>query len=285
MRKQILRGYLLVIGAALLWSLTGLIVKSAVASTIWGNTIRSLTAAIVLFPVMRKYNVKIDKNIVITGIIYFVFVGSFIITTKVGASAMAVSMQSAAPLYLIILEFIRRKSIIKSKLPTFIFIGAGVGLSVFDALKNANSLSILFGLVIGGSFLAYSAYLRKIRTHSALGLIGAINIVALACNLAALPFDFYPIPASLGTVGAFVFAGIFISALSYAMYGTSIRLVGVETAMIVALIEPVLNPVWVYLGTGEAPSMMAVMGLALILGGVIVNTLSSKKADEGDADF
>ena len=281
-KKQILTGYLLVIAAAMLWSLTGLIVRSAVASTLWGNTIRSLTAAIVLFPIMRRRKVKIDKAVVLTGIIYFVFVGSFIVTTKVGASAMAVSMQSAAPLYLIIFEFIRRKKIVKTKLPTFLVIGAGVGLSIFDALKSANAASIFFGFIIGVSFLAYSASLRRIKTNSALGLIGAINIVAVVCNLAVLPFDFYPIPSSVWTIAAFVFAGFFISALSYAMYGTGIRLIGVETAMIVALIEPVLNPVWVYLGTGIAPSTIAIIGLCLILCGVIVNTLSVKKADEAE---
>jgi len=283
-RKQILKGYLLVIGAALIWSLTGLIIRSAVASTLWGTTIRSLTAAVVLFPVMRKYKVKIDKNVILTGIIYVIFVGAFIVTTKIGTSAMAVSMQSAAPLYIIIFEFIKKRKIIKSKLPTFIFIGTGVSLSIIDALKSANAASILFGFIIGAGFLAYSAILRKINTHSALGLIGAINIVAFFCNLAILPFDFYPIPSSAGTIIAFVFAGIFISALSYAMYGTSIRLIGVETAMIIALIEPVLNPVWVYLGTGVAPSVMAIIGLALILGGVIVNTFSEGKSETGEAD-
>ena len=282
MKNQVLKGYLLVIGAAFLWSLTGLVVRSAVASTLWGNTIRSITAAVVLFPLMRKYNVKIDKNVIITGMIYFVFVASFAVTTKVGASAMAVSMQSAAPLYLIILEFIKERKIIKSKLPAFIFIGVGVGLSVMDALNGANSASIVFGFIIGFCFLTYSALLRKIRTHSALGLIGAINIVAVVCNLFALPFDLYPMPASWGTVGTFIFAGIFISALSYAMYGTSIRLIGVETAMIVSLIEPVLNPFWVYLGTGVAPSVMAMIGLGLILGGVIVNTLRSKKFETAE---
>ena len=280
LKKQLLTGYLLVIAAALLWSSMGLIVRSAVASSLWGNTIRSITAAVVLFPVMRKYHVKIDKNVILAGIIYFVFVGSFTVTTKIGASAMAVSMQSAAPLYLIIFEFIRRKKIVKSKLPTFLFIGSGVCLSVLDAVKSANLVSIFFGFVIGGGFLAYSASLRRIQTHSALGLIGAINIVASVCNLAALPFDFYPVPSSVGTVGIFVFVGIFISALSYAMYGTSIRLIGVETAMIVALIEPVLNPVWTYVGTGIAPSLMSVIGLSLILGGVIVNTLYKREKVE-----
>ena len=36
------------------------------------------------------------------------------------------------------------------------------------------------------------------------------------------------------------------------------------TASLLALVEPVLNPLWVFLGTGERP------GVATVLGGVIV---------------
>ncbi|MDL2248202.1 DMT family transporter [Tyzzerella sp. OttesenSCG-928-J15] len=281
MKKQLWIGYLQVLTAALLWSLTGILLKSTSASAIWGNAIRTLSAGLFLLPVMLKYKIKINKQIIITGLIFFVFVVAFTVTTKIGNSAMAVSMQSAAPVYIIVFDIVTKRKAEASKLITLFLIASGVALSVIDALASANIGSIFFGFVVGFGFLAYSASLNKIKTHSAMGVIGGVNLVAFCCNAVALPLDFYPVPATLTTVMLFVLAGIFITGLSYGLYGSGIRKIGVETAMIVALAEPVLNPLWVFLGTGEAPSIMSIIGLGCILAGVVVNTLSFKtKAEE-----
>jgi drug/metabolite transporter (DMT)-like permease len=40
--------------------------------------------------------------------------------------------------------------------------------------------------------------------------------------------------------------------------------------MLIPLIEPVLNPVWVMLALGERPGPWAMVGAALVLGAVLV---------------
>ena len=37
-----------------------------------------------------------------------------------------------------------------------------------------------------------------------------------------------------------------------------------ERALIICLVEPILNPIWVYLGNGEVPSMTTVIGVSFI---------------------
>jgi drug/metabolite transporter (DMT)-like permease len=39
------------------------------------------------------------------------------------------------------------------------------------------------------------------------------------------------------------------------------------------MIEPVLNPVWVFLLLGEAPGLLALVGGAIILGAVMVRAV------------
>ena len=48
-----------------------------------------------------------------------------------------------------------------------------------------------------------------------------------------------------------LFSGIVISGISYALYGSGLRQVTMERALIICLAEPILNPIWVYLGNGE----------------------------------
>ena len=55
-----------------------------------------------------------------------------------------------------------------------------------------------------------------------------------------------------------------VSGISYALYGSGLRQVTMERALIICLAEPILNPIWVYLGNGEVPSMTTVIGVSFI---------------------
>ena len=51
-----------------------------------------------------------------------------------------------------------------------------------------------------------------------------------------------------------------------------------ERALIICLTEPILNPIWVYLGNGEVPSMTTVIGVSFILLGTITDILFTSRA-------
>jgi drug/metabolite transporter (DMT)-like permease len=47
--------------------------------------------------------------------------------------------------------------------------------------------------------------------------------------------------------------------------------------MLIAVIEPVLNPVWVLLATGEKPSLSALLGGGIIIAAVIFASLPAAR--------
>ena len=59
---------------------------------------------------------------------------------------------------------------------------------------------------------------------------------------------------------------------------SGLRQVTMERAVIICLAEPILNPIWVYLGNGEVPSMTTVIGVSFILLGAITSILFTSKA-------
>ena len=59
---------------------------------------------------------------------------------------------------------------------------------------------------------------------------------------------------------------------------SGLRQVTMERAVIICLAEPILNPIWVYLGNGEVPSMTTVIGVSFILLGTITGILFTSKA-------
>jgi drug/metabolite transporter (DMT)-like permease len=59
--------------------------------------------------------------------------------------------------------------------------------------------------------------------------------------------------------------GVVQLGLSYAAYSVGVARVRAVEAVLVATIEPILNPLWVALGTGERPSSAALVGGAIII--------------------
>lgn len=271
MNKNYIKGYLFVFIAAVLWSLSGVLIKTVHASAIWISLIRSVVASLLLLPFFLRKKVEPVKYLIITGILYFVFISVFTITTKIGSSAMAVAMQYSAPIYLMAYEAIKNKKIQLRKIPVFILFLIGIILCVLDGLNAASPFSILTGIIVGISFLLYSINLKNIKKGSALGVVGGVNLVSVIFFLAVLPFDLNPMPKGISDIMPIVFAGIFISAVSYAVYGEGLKKIPVESALIIAMAEPLLNPIWVYWATEYIPPLFTILGLIFILIGVCVS--------------
>jgi drug/metabolite transporter (DMT)-like permease len=58
-------------------------------------------------------------------------------------------------------------------------------------------------------------------------------------------------------------------------FSYGIRRVSAVSANLITLIEPVFNPVWVFLMLGETPSAKALLGGAVIIGSVTAASLVS----------
>ena len=71
---------------------------------------------------------------------------------------------------------------------------------------------------------------------------------------------------------------VILAGISYTLYGSGLRQVTMERALIICLVEPILNPIWVYLGNGEVPSMTTVIGVSFILLGAITDILFTSRA-------
>lgn len=78
---------------------------------------------------------------------------------------------------------------------------------------------------------------------------------------------------------AVAFLGIFQIGIAYILF---IRGVTGGTrpldASIIGFIEPLLNPVWVFLFVGERPSNWAILGGIVIIGTVVVHTLNQYRS-------
>ena len=71
--------------------------------------------------------------------------------------------------------------------------------------------------------------------------------------------------------------GMVQMATPYILFQLGLRRVGPVAAGLIALLEPVLNPIWAYLGAGEVPPRTVYAGGALILAAVAITALAGRR--------
>lgn len=271
------KAYFLIIAAVVIWSLSGLLVKAVNADPLWISLIRSLGGGIFLLPYIFKEKIYPMKNILFGGIFMAIFLLAITITTRISSSAMAISMQYTAPMYVIGYGFYKSKEIKFNKFIVFLLIFAGIIFNSITSMNGGNWWAIVSGITIGVAFVFYSYNLQKVKKGNLLGIVALINIISAAFYGVLLLFRYSPPPSNFNEIIILSISGIVISGISYALYGEGLRKVSMEKAMIICLAEPVLNPIWVYLGKGEIPSMTTVIGSTLILLSAIVDITFSIK--------
>ena len=271
------KAYFLIIAAVIIWSLSGLLVKAVNTDPLWISLIRCLGGGIFLLPYIFKEKIYPMKNILFGGIFMAIFLLSLTITTRISCSAMAISMQYTAPMYVIGYGFYKSKEIKFEKFIVFLLIFAGIIFNSITSMNGGNWWAIVSGITIGLSFVFYSYNLQKVKKGNLLGIVALINIISAIFYGVLLIFRYNPPPSNFGEIIILSISGIVISGISYALYGEGLRDVSMEKAMIICLAEPILNPLWVYLGKGEIPSMTTVIGSILILLSAIIDIAFSIK--------
>jgi drug/metabolite transporter (DMT)-like permease len=124
----------------------------------------------------------------------------------------------------------------------------------------------IFALLSGVAFAAFMIGMRKNKPEYQYSSIFYGNIlVALIC----IPYILDISSLSFSDLWMVAFLGIFQIGIAYVIFGYGLKRVYAIEASLIGMIEPVLNPVWVFLGYGETPSYTAIIG-----GLIIITTIS-----------
>jgi drug/metabolite transporter (DMT)-like permease len=78
-----------------------------------------------------------------------------------------------------------------------------------------------------------------------------------------LPFMFESMPDTRSWIGLGLL-GMFQLGLSYVLYSMAIKQVTALEGVLIPVVEPVLNPLWVFLLVGERPGAWAIAGGIII---------------------
>jgi len=145
---------------------------------------------------------------------------------------------------------------------------------------RGNGLALFSGLTFAGVILA----LRRDRERGPLDSVfwgNAANAIFVIPLAAINNPGFWQQLSSPAVWAGLLWLGVFQIGVGYILYIFALKgLLAVEVA-ILSLIEPVLNPTWVFLANGETPSLQAFLGGAVILAAVLFYSLHG----QGEAEL
>lgn len=275
---------LLVLAAALLFSTGGAAIKGA-AFTAWQvSALRCSVAVIAVILLMPEARRGWRWRTVPVALSYAATLLFFVAATKLTTAANAILLQGAAPLFVLILSpLLLREHIQRSQLVLMAVVGTGMAM-FFAGRDTATSIApnpALGNLIASISAVTWALTIVGLRWLGREGGDQGMSTVALGNLTAALiawPLAL-PLPAlAARDIGIILWLGLFQVALAYVCLTRGIRRVPAFEATTLLLLEPALNPVWVWLLHGERPSAMPLAGGALILTATLVNAWWSNRA-------
>ncbi len=271
---SLVRGRTLVLVAALLWSLGGVLAKEIPLAGGPLAFYRSLVAGLVLWPLAPRGRRVFRPSMVPLGLIFGAMIGLYLASIKATTAANAIYLQCSAifwtlPLSAVLLrEKVDRRSVAGVAVAL-----VGIALIVVKGRdgRPGEGMGIALGLASGITYAIVIVGLRMFRDLDAAWLASFVNLsgagflglwlVATSGEITAPSLQDWPLLIGFGVVQM---------GLPYVLFARGLRAVQAPEAALITLIEPALNPVWVWLRQGERPADATMIGGLILMVGVAV---------------
>ncbi|HMU93668.1 MAG TPA: EamA family transporter [Anaerolineales bacterium] len=261
--------------AAILWSTSGLFIKILDWQPLSILAARSFFAAIVFLVYLRRIPMRFNLWQLLAAGMFILTQFLFITSTKLTTAANAIFLQYTAPIYVVLLAFwfLHEKP---SRVDWLSMLIIFIGLTLFfgDKLSTegfyGNLLAILSGVTSAVMMVSFRAQKDGNPAES--------NLIAFLITAA---FGFPFVLKETWTVESWsilAFLGVFQIGFAFIFFTQGIKHIPALEANLIGTLEPVLNPIWVFLFYGESMGAYALIGGLVVLGGVVLSAVGSAKA-------
>ena len=263
------------LAAAVLWSTGGLFIKWTTLSGLEISCWRSFFALLTVAFFTRHEGFRLNGVTALASVVYAVLLILFVFATKSTTAANAIFLQYTAPVYLLILEPVIYKDKFRSRdLITVLICVGGMTLFFVGQLRPQDVTGNVAALASGVCFAVYFLLLRHPRARE-VNRASSVIYGNAAAVIITLPWGL----ATLSTItrhdlAGVAYLGVVQLGISYTLFTTAMaRGVRSLDAGIVCYVEPLLNPLLVFLVLHERPSSWAILGGAIIVAAVICHML------------
>jgi drug/metabolite transporter (DMT)-like permease len=269
------KGILLIAGAALLWSSGGIGIKAVADSALKVTFYRSLFAAIALLLFLRRLQWRRSAAFAGAVICYAACLTTFVVATKWTTAANAIFLQYAGVVWVLLLSPVVVHEPMRARDAVAIAVALG-GMALFFVGRfeprgmAGNAMALLSSVFFALLILALRREQQSARA--------AVTWGNIACAAAMLPFVARDLALTPKSFAVLAFLGLFQIGVAYVLFVRGLAHVTATQASLTGMLEPIANPVWVFLAFGERPTGHALVGGAVVLAAIAGRTLASRDA-------
>jgi drug/metabolite transporter (DMT)-like permease len=203
----------------------------------------------------------------------------YVSATKATTAASAILLQYTAPIYIAMLGgwLLKEKAVLRDWI-VILFVICGMVLFFLDKIGSGSLLGNLLAVFSGIAMAMNTIFMRREKDADPLE-----NVFwgCVLTSVVTIPFMIRSIPDKNSWIGL-ILLGIFQLGLSYVLYAKAIKNISALQSTFLCLIEPLLNPLWVFLTIGEVPGRLSVLGGIVVLTSVTVGCIKPKKQQTQD---
>ncbi len=271
------KAILLVLLTAVLWSTSGLFIKIIDLNpfTIAGS--RGLIAAVLVLALMnKKLNFNWSFPQVAGGFCYAGAMITFVVATVMTTAANAILLQYTMPVFTALFGlWLLKEKVARFDWGVIFVVVCGMALFFLDELTFDGLWGNLIAILSAVFFALMIIFLRMQKEGSPIETVILGNVITF---FICLPFIIQEPPTGANLL-PLSYLGIFQLGLPFVFYSTAIKYITAIDAVLIQTIEPLLNPIWVFLIIGETPGTWAVIGGAVVLVTVTVrNVYTNRRA-------
>ncbi|AYO32039.1 EamA/RhaT family transporter [Biomaibacter acetigenes] len=275
-----MRAIIYLICAALLWSTGGFFIKWVEWNPLAIAGARSAVGAVLIGIVLRKKDLSWSREQILCALAYAATVILFVVANKLTTAANTILLQYTAPIYVALFSFAFLKERVTAlDWITTVVVFGGMVLFFMDDFDTRGLLGNILAILSGMTYAAMVMLMRRQKDGSPLSSVFLGNIITA---LIGFPFMFRSMPSAAGFLGITLLGTVQLG-LPYILYSTAIKSVSALEAVLIPVIEPITNPIWVFLMLGEVPGKGAIAGGIIVLGAVtarcIITEIKSKKQE------
>ena len=232
----------------------------------------------------RREGFRLNGLTLVASVLYAALLLLFVIANKLTTAANAIFLQYTAPVYVLVLEPLIFKERFR-RADVFVVVACVAGMSLFfvGRLRPEDVEGNLTALASGVCFALFLLLLRHPRAGRVNRASSVIYGNLILCLVTLPAFARGADTLTTRDVLIVLYLGVVQIGIAYTLFTLGIaRGVRSLDAGVVGYIEPMLNPVWVFLFLGERPSGWAVLGGTIIVAAVLAHTIALRVALKKD---
>jgi len=254
--------------ASVCWSFGGVFIKFIPWGAMSIVGLRAFLAAIVFIIYRRNFKIELTTGNILTAVCLSSTTVLYVFANKLTTAAAAILLQFTGPIFIILiyLIFYKRKPTVSAIIAVVLTL-LGMFLFFADNLDAGgvlgNILALLSGLAMAGVYVCNKR--PDTTPENALFLGFVIN------SCIGLPFTFFEVTADISAWIAVILLGVVQVGFAYIFFSKGIKKTSALLACLTSTLEPILNPIWVFLaGMWGILHELEIPGRYAIIGGAVI---------------